>query len=512
MAFLTAALSRAGGRDGNEDYCDFLELKDGACWAVADGLGGHQGGETASRLAVQAVLNSFRADQTLSPKALVRHIRAAENALLARRESQELSEMRTTLVVLLSDRKSVLWAHMGDSRLYCLEGGRVIFQTKDHSIPQKLASAGDISPDDIRNHPDRNRLLQSLGSGADAVPEIIEEAQKLRRGDTFLICSDGFWEYVTESEMEVDLAKVKTPKEWLAKMESRLTDRAPEGNDNYTAIAVFFDASNAPEPPSVPRQIGSAQPKRAAVTLLKRLAIVLGLLIVAAGILAFFVKEPYNLRQRLLQPHSQMKDRVRATLQSKIKEVHRGESIHKACDEASDGDEIHIFPGNYSDAFTVRKKLVIKGVGNDAKSGPTIITIPQGKKIILDGGFGELEDLEIVGQDINEPPLIIKQFEGSINNIAINSPAPCLIEVHTSDLKHIYLSENTLTGQQECICGEGVIRIYDLDPEDTCRLPPEIKLWQQSPTAGTPSPPDSKSASRGQAPKGGTSRKGTKKK
>jgi PPM family protein phosphatase len=255
MPFATDRITRVGGRQNNEDACGDLWLGNAGCWVVADGLGGHRGGETASSLAVQAVLASFQANPEFSTAALRQHLEAAQQAILkAQKEQPNLAGMRTTIVVLITDSLHALWAHVGDSRLYCLDAGRIAFRTKDHSVVQAMVSAGELSPREIRHHEDRNRLLRCLGnSNGDLRPEFLPQGRTLYRGTTFLLCTDGFWENISEAEMEVDLAKADSPRDWLAKMETRLLERTTEDSDNYTAMAVFFDSESAavapvPEP------------------------------------------------------------------------------------------------------------------------------------------------------------------------------------------------------------------------------------------------------------------------
>lgn len=240
LKFQTHILSKRGGRELNEDHCGFISLEGGVCWVLADGLGGHGGGEIASHAAVASVLDSFAERQHCSPRALESYLESANQAL-KQRQSQDprLAQMRTTTVILVSDFKSALWAHVGDSRLYCLQRGRIAFQTRDQSVPQALCEAGKISPDEIRFHPDRNRLLRALGNGAEVRPRIQKEPVPLSAGDAFILCSDGFWEYLTETEMESDFARSRAPKEWLTRMEDRLGRRAPEDHDNYSAMGIF---------------------------------------------------------------------------------------------------------------------------------------------------------------------------------------------------------------------------------------------------------------------------------
>jgi len=236
----TAILTHAGGRDENQDAADFVELPGMSCWVLADGLGGHGGGGVASRVTMETIHDAFRHDAARSLESLGGYLERANAAVCDRQSQPGLKEMRTTAVVLLSDGKQARWAHIGDSRLYHLRGGRICFQTEDHSVPQAMSNAGEITPDQIRFHEDRNRLLRTLGSRESFRPAVNPAPVVLEAGDAFLLASDGFWEYVHETEMEVEFAKSADPAEWLARMERRLRQRATSGHDNYTAIAVWI--------------------------------------------------------------------------------------------------------------------------------------------------------------------------------------------------------------------------------------------------------------------------------
>ena len=207
---------------------------------MADGLGGHKGGEIASRLAVEEIVNQFTQYPDFSLSAIRGYIESAQNAvLLKQKESFELNTMRTTIAVLMSNNKKVLWAHVGDTRLYFFRSGKIIFQSKDHSVPQALADAGEISPDQIRFHEDRNRLLRALGTDGKLRPSFQEKKKTIKHEDAFLICTDGFWEYVSEAEMENALKDSSTPDVWLKKMEGILLGKVQGKHDNYSGIVIF---------------------------------------------------------------------------------------------------------------------------------------------------------------------------------------------------------------------------------------------------------------------------------
>ena len=241
MTFKSASISKTGGREENQDYFDSKVIDHAGLWIVADGLGGHRGGAVASQTAVRAMLDSWHSEADSIPPTIGELIDAAQTAILNERDTDpQLSAMRTTVVALHIVGDQALWGHVGDSRLYLYRGCAMAFQTKDHSVPQVMVDAGEITREQIRNHEDRNRLLRAVGNPDGVKPTILESPQPVRPGDAFLLCTDGFWEYVTEAEMVVDLVKSNTPMEWLERMELRLVVRAAADHDNYTALALFI--------------------------------------------------------------------------------------------------------------------------------------------------------------------------------------------------------------------------------------------------------------------------------
>lgn len=241
MRFTTAFVSKPGGRSENQDFCDYVQADNAGLWLLADGLGGHRGGEVASATAVQAILAAWQPNADIVPQTVDVLIGLAQAAILNKQAEQPaLSSMRTTLVLLQQGDDRVIWGHVGDSRLYHFRDCVVAFQTKDHSVPQVLVDSGEIDSSQMRKHPDRNRILRAVGNPEGVKPAILDAPRNILEGDAFLLCSDGFWEYLTELEMSADLAKSATAADWLQQMELRLLERAEAGNDNYTALAVFI--------------------------------------------------------------------------------------------------------------------------------------------------------------------------------------------------------------------------------------------------------------------------------
>lgn len=235
-------LSNAGGRENNEDSVGMYQNEQEYCFVLADGLGGHGKGEVASRLAVETCVNVF-AQEGAGEEVLSQSFDQAQQAILkGQKEDYHAQDMKTTLVLLHVGEEEIRWGHIGDSRLYYFKNKKLAERTLDHSVPQMLVAAGQIKEKQIRNHPDRNRLLRVLGIDWDAPKYQIGEMTAREGSQAFLLCSDGFWELIDEKKMQHCLKKAKTPGQWLTLMEEIVKKNGQGKNmDNYSAVAVWLD-------------------------------------------------------------------------------------------------------------------------------------------------------------------------------------------------------------------------------------------------------------------------------
>ena len=229
-----SSYSGLGGRSNNEDYFKY----NSHAFVLADGLGGHECGEVASKAAVE-YLTSYP-DEKINIENGLNHIANDVNnhILQIQKENPKLASMRTTVVAAFIQGNKMGYLNVGDSRFYYFKKCELVHQTVDHSVPAMLAQAGRVDPADIRNHEDRNKLLKVLGDSEDLAlkGEKQYDTIELEDGDAFLLCSDGFWEYVYETEMEIDLSKSDSAHEWKTYMLKRLLNRVTDNNDNFTLI------------------------------------------------------------------------------------------------------------------------------------------------------------------------------------------------------------------------------------------------------------------------------------
>jgi len=265
MQLEVSVLSNIGGRDRNEDACGFW-TGDGGCFAVvSDGAGGHGGGDVASKLAVRVILTKFQESPECTGEAIDRALKTAHQAIVAQQPTRdELSAMRATAAVLAIDtvHHTAVWGHVGDTRLYCFRNGGIVAQTKDHSVVQKMVDAGYLAQAAIRQSLQRSKLFAALGHDEEFEATIERTPFPLAIGDAFLLCTDGFWEYVDETTMLATLADVPTPAAWLREMVDDVVRRGGREQDNFSALAIFCREASAQAAGDAAKHPESA-PKRA---------------------------------------------------------------------------------------------------------------------------------------------------------------------------------------------------------------------------------------------------------
>lgn len=229
--------SNAGARLLNEDYFG-VDNSENRCIAVlCDGLGGHNCGEVASQIAVKNILAGISQTGIINAESVHNVLNIVNDGIVRQQMyNPEQNGMRTTAVGCVVDRNELTYFNSGDSRFYFFSNGTLNTMTKDHSVSQMSVELGEMSFDNIRFDADRNKLLKVLGEKTSNEVGTVYRPIKYKSGDAFLLCSDGFWEYVLEEEMEIDLSKSETAREWIEFMLVRLLLKFTANNDNFTVI------------------------------------------------------------------------------------------------------------------------------------------------------------------------------------------------------------------------------------------------------------------------------------
>ena len=225
-------------RNVNQDYV-YAKLDDIGClpnlFIVADGMGGHKAGDTASRYTVETLVELLKESEGKDPLATIDNNIKLVNTLLLRKagESEEYNGMGTTLVVASIFDNTLRVANVGDSRLYVVN--REIRQiTRDHSLVEEMVRMGGLDRADARNHPDKNIITRAVGAEDHVEPDFF--TVELREGDTVLMCSDGLTNMLEDEEIRMIISGARD----LVEKAERLVEAANAngGRDNISVILI----------------------------------------------------------------------------------------------------------------------------------------------------------------------------------------------------------------------------------------------------------------------------------
>jgi PPM family protein phosphatase len=235
-------------RENNEDQYAYWEpdadeefARKGRLAIVADGMGGHEGGQEASRIAVEAIEEIFAHTPEADLRSLlltgfqIAHERILEYAA----GHPELHGMGTTATAIVLLGNQLYFAHVGDSRLYLVRGASITRLTHDHSYVGRLVQNGVISPEEAETHPQRHILTAALGAGTEISPETPERPFALEKGDALVLCTDGLWSLLAENEIQSIVAS-NEPQEACRALIKLTKDRG--GPDNITVQVLRITA------------------------------------------------------------------------------------------------------------------------------------------------------------------------------------------------------------------------------------------------------------------------------
>ena len=235
-------------RSHNEDYYCYAEpageeefARKGRLIVIADGMGGHKGGQFASAIAVESVRAAYLASEAESPQAaLVEALQTAHQAIQDfAREHPELEGMGTTCIAVVVRGCELYYAHIGDSRLYLVRDGVISQLTQDQTVVNQLIQHGLLKPEEASLHPDRGVLTAALGIGPGVGAEVPEAPLALEPGEVILLCTDGLHDLVNDQELAAAAANPPSAacRELIELAKSR------GGFDNITVQILRFEGA-----------------------------------------------------------------------------------------------------------------------------------------------------------------------------------------------------------------------------------------------------------------------------
>ena len=243
MKFSVFQVSRKGGRAKNEDRMGYCYTRESGLFVLADGMGGHPDGEIAAQLALQTISALYQKDARPlikdTTKFLSLALMAAHHQIIRyASEKGMLDTPRTTVVAVILQGTGATWVHCGDSRLYVVRDGELLTRTRDHSYLEQQ-NAGVIK----LSHVNRNILFTCLGSPAKPVFDIAGPVT-LQEGDKLMLCSDGLWGSLTDSEIVRHMAG-KSVSDAVPDLVEHALRAGGAQSDNVTVLAMEWETPDA---------------------------------------------------------------------------------------------------------------------------------------------------------------------------------------------------------------------------------------------------------------------------
>ena len=230
-------------RKANEDNFGQSSTINGELFIVCDGMGGHVGGATASKIAVDSLIDYFNKEKFDNPILAINSAFqfANEQVYASALSNPELKGMGTTGVLLLIVEEECYIGHVGDSRIYLHSNGILNRITKDHSFVQTLVDGGIITDDEAESHPQKNQILKALGIGANIEATVNKSAIQVKKGDVFMLCTDGLNGMVNDKSMEMMIQYDNIAASAQILIKAALDSG---GLDNVTTTLVAIDESS----------------------------------------------------------------------------------------------------------------------------------------------------------------------------------------------------------------------------------------------------------------------------
>ena len=332
-------------RQNNEDAFGQVETKFGNVFIVCDGMGGHAGGEHASQIAV-SIIREYLANsnsQNFSDEIgqALQHANKSiwEEAI----HDPSLKGMGTTCVVLyLTDKGAIYRGHVGDSRCYIYKNNELKTLTKDHSYVQFLVEVGDISENEVFDHPKKNRILKALGIDETVSPEVSKTPVAPDKNTLFLLCTDGLNDMLRDKEIKNYLDINESPKKQVDQLIEEALKKGGKDNVTVGLLSIesnpFYSASKSKEETLIRNTTPTASKKKRSK---KALSIIL---LIALIVLSYFLFRPIDSEENKREEPT-----IEDTITDLNNEVESSNELAPAVIDTITNESKDTFPTNLTD-------------------------------------------------------------------------------------------------------------------------------------------------------------------
>ncbi|HYQ73117.1 MAG TPA: protein phosphatase 2C domain-containing protein [Gammaproteobacteria bacterium] len=234
MSWHSSMASDIGGRKEQQDCLDKLSVNgnDSHLFIVADGMGGHRDGALAARTVIETARQRLTDEQLADPRAFLKSLCLESHQAINELGGDGERSPGSTCILLYVNGPEAYWAHVGDSRLYHFRNGELLNRTQDHSVAQLMVDRGQLDEADVAGNALQNQLYMRLGGDKTPQPEF--GASEIEANDTFMLCSDGFWAYITPEEAVSILERLPPDEDGAAHLVALARERGGGSGDNIS--------------------------------------------------------------------------------------------------------------------------------------------------------------------------------------------------------------------------------------------------------------------------------------
>lgn len=243
-SFKTKFFSEIGTKLENNDFFGYIYLDNYAIWVVADGFDEENGAFLAAKIAVESVIEYFLINPQFNKEIINKMFNYANEKIKEKQlENEKKSYMHTSLLIIISDYSSILYGNVGNTRFYHMKGNKIVENSLDDTISQILVEKGIIGKEQLKEHRQRNELLQAVGDMCKIEPNIIKEAIKLEEGDSLIFVTRGIWENLGDNELEkiIKQGDSKNREKILKIIENKIMRSNKKEIENHTLVLVDID-------------------------------------------------------------------------------------------------------------------------------------------------------------------------------------------------------------------------------------------------------------------------------
>jgi serine/threonine protein phosphatase PrpC len=234
VSFNTGFLAEAGSKSKFKGYYGAVEMAGLGCWIIAERVDTIENKDSA-KIAVEGIITRFKRTPTISKVKIKEYLLEAHQKL---RNESKFEMLKACLIMVVTDYAKVVWAVVGNVRLYHFREGQFNFRSKDQTIAQLMVDSGLMDEDEVNNREERNSLINNLGGISECKP-FISEPFNLQDGDVLLLCNSGLWEKMKNQEIAAVLGQVETPQELITKLKAAVLAKGGFNLKNYTLGAIF---------------------------------------------------------------------------------------------------------------------------------------------------------------------------------------------------------------------------------------------------------------------------------